>query len=40
VDVLSKRDGHSVLIELDAEPALSRQSEAALELLVADWRWS
>jgi len=40
VDVLSKRDGHSVLIELDAEPALSRQSKAALELLVTDWRWS
>jgi hypothetical protein len=40
VDVLSERDGHSVLIELDAEPALSRQSQAALELLVADWRWS
>lgn len=40
VDVLGKRDGHSVLIELDAEPTLSRQSQAALELLVADWRWS
>ncbi len=40
VDVVSKGDGHSVLIELDAEPTLSSQSQAALELLVADWRWS
>jgi hypothetical protein len=40
VDVLGKRDGRSVLVELDAEPTLSRQSQAALELLVADWRWS
>ncbi len=40
VDVLSKHDGRSVLIELDAEPTLSRQSQAALELLVANWRWS
>jgi hypothetical protein len=40
VDIISTRHGRSVLVELDAEPTLSRQSQAALELLVANWRWS
>jgi hypothetical protein len=40
VDIISKHHGRSVLVELDAEPTLSRQSQAALELLVANWRWT
>ncbi len=39
VDVLSRRHGQVVNIELDAEAALSSASRAALEMITGSWRW-
>jgi hypothetical protein len=39
-DLLLKRSGHIVMVELDTEPALASSSETALRGLFASWRWS
>lgn len=39
VDILSRRDGKVVLVELNVEPALASQGEAALETITRSWRW-
>jgi hypothetical protein len=39
VDVVAQHARRSVLIELDAEPGLSKPSQRALELLASGWRW-
>jgi hypothetical protein len=39
VDVLSRRRGQVVNIELDAEPALAAASRSALEAITGGWRW-
>ena len=39
VDILSHRGGQLFLLELDAEPALVQQGQAALEGITSDWRW-
>jgi hypothetical protein len=39
VDVLSHHEGQLVLLELDAEPAVARAGQAALEAITGKWRW-
>ncbi|HTA14909.1 MAG TPA: hypothetical protein VK781_08640 [Solirubrobacteraceae bacterium] len=39
VDVLSRKHGDIVLLELNTEPSLSSQGEAALEAIAKHWRW-
>jgi hypothetical protein len=39
VDVLAKLHARLVLVELDAEPTLARQSQTGLEALTQHWTW-
>jgi hypothetical protein len=39
VDLLARRDGDVFLLELNTEPALAAQGEAALETIAKHWRW-
>jgi len=39
VDLLAGRDGDVFLLELNTEPALAAQGEAAFETVAKHWRW-
>jgi hypothetical protein len=39
VDLLARRDGDVFLLELNTEPALAAEGEAALETIAKHWRW-
>jgi hypothetical protein len=39
VDLLARRDRDVFLLELNTEPALAAQGEAALETIAKHWRW-
>ena len=39
VDLLAKHGGRLFVVELDAEPALATQSEAAMQTIFSSWRW-
>jgi len=40
VDVVARHAGRVVLMELDAEPSLASESQAALTLLSSSWHWA
>ncbi len=39
VDLLAKHGGRLFVVELDAEPALASESQAALHTIFSSWRW-
>ena len=39
VDVLAEHGGRLFVVELDAEPALASQSQAALQTIFTSWHW-
>jgi hypothetical protein len=39
VDLLARRAGNLILIELDTEPSLAREGEAAVQAIAQNWHW-
>jgi hypothetical protein len=40
VDLVARRGGNLILIELDTEPSLAHQGEAAMQAIARNWRWT